>query len=329
MKFLSLFLSYFLALNPIWAQSGSGGSRQVSEAALHVHLVDDPGPAQPHTTSTKGYVLQVTSAAGTPVAGAAVALRLPEDGPTGRFANGLRAWVAYSDSAGIAQFPVIEWGDIPGEVPLRVTAARGASHAQFMIAQRIGVDAGSVSVVSVPLQGPASPAKNPPAVDTVVVAVAKPEPARMPEIQLPAPQSSATYKPLADVVPQKEPSQPLPDPTPVQQQPGTVFQPTDESVPSISRSGSSPAQDKPHPLAPKPPPAAKDGEPTVTITNSPTGAGGSESHKKLWLIVGIGGGAAAAALFGILAAHGGGAAGAGSGSTSGVTIGAPTITVGH
>ena len=155
MRFLSLLLCPMLALNPIWAQTNSAGSNQSNpESPLHVHVVDDPGPAPTQSTSAKGYVMQVTNASGAPVAGAAVALRLPEDGPTGRFTNGLRAWVAYSDPAGIARFPVIEWGESAGRVDIRVTAAKGSYHAGLVIPQQLGAEHPSVSVVSVPMQPP-------------------------------------------------------------------------------------------------------------------------------------------------------------------------------
>ena len=239
MRFLSLFLCSLIALNPIWAQSNpSVPAEPALDAPLHVHPVDGQ--------SSKGYLFQVTDGAGSPVPGAAVALRLPE-APTGSFANGLRSSVAYSDAAGIVSFPLIEWGQGAGQVQLKVSAAKGASHAALLIAQEVGVDKPSVRVVSVPVPAP-----------------------------------------LTDTVP------------------ATTS----------------------HTLRPNPPPPLKEAssEPAVMITNTTTGAGGSASQKKVWLAVGIGAGAAVAALLAVIASHGAGAAG---GSNSGVTIGAPTITVGH
>jgi hypothetical protein len=298
-----------MALNPIWAQSSSPvPADSAPDGALHIHVVDDPGPAQPQSTSVKGYVLQVTNTSGAPVAGAAVALRLPEDGPTGRFANGLRAWVAYSDPAGIARFPVIQWGETGGPVQVRVTAAKGVSHAGLMIAQRIGPDNGSVSVVSVPVEAALIP---------------KPAAPRAPELALQASEHGTVSKPLADAVPLSIASPNIVTPNPPA---------PDTPAPDLSRSGSSAPTDKAHALTPNPPPSTKQAgsEPTVTITNSPTGAGKMESHKKKWILIALGAGAGAAALLGVLAAHGGGGAGgAGSGSSSGVSVGTPTITVGH
>ena len=309
MRFLSLVLSSLIALNPIWAQSNSSvPTGSALDGPLHVHLVDGPGLAQPQTKSSKGFVFQVTDSAGSPVTGAAVALRLPEDGPNGSFASGLRAWVAYSDAAGIARFPVIEWGAQSGQAQLKISAAKGPSHTALMIEQQVGEDKTSVSV-SVPAQESAPVA---------------------PEV--------ATQIAGADQVVSK-PALPQQPPQVETRKPGSVFQPLADTAPidapviNVAHTGVSadPVATKRHTLSPMPPPPSKEAnnEPTVTITNSPTGAGGSESHKKMWLLLGLGGGAGAAALLAVLVSHGGGAAAAGSGSNSGVTIGAPTVTVGH
>jgi hypothetical protein len=331
MRFLALFLCSITAWQPIWASAEPGPT----DVELRVHLVDDPGPAQPHSASAKGYVVQITNAVGAPVVGAAVALRLPEYGATGRFANGLRAWVAYSDAAGIARFPVIQWNDTAGPVPIQVTAAKGSTHSGFIIAQRITADNGSISVVSVPIHNPDAAAANPPpAISAIVlgiprravlsfempqleiaqVAAAQRPPTPAPQILLDQPAPGIASQPLADIVPPTPPAQDTP-PLPM----------------NISQSGSSAPPEKPHTLKPEPPPPTKESssEPTVTITSSPTGAGGGESHKKMWVLIGIGAGAGAAAMLGILAAHSSGGAAAGTGSSTGVTVGTPTITLGH
>jgi hypothetical protein len=338
MRFLALFLCSLPALQPIWASA----EPDPTDGELRVHLVDDPGPAQPHSASAKGYIIQITNAAGAPVVGSAVALRLPEDGATGRFANGLRAWVAYSDAAGIVRFPVIQWSATPGPVQIQVTAAKGSTHSGLVIAQRINADNGSLSVVSVPIRNPDTTVANPPPTTsmtstistTSAITLGIPRRAvlyfQMPQLetaQVAAPQRPPTPTPqvaldqptldisqlLADIVPPSLPAQDTPLP-PM----------------NISHSGSSAPPEKPHTLKPEPPPPTKESssEPTVTITNSPTGAGG-ESHKKMWILIGIGAGAGAAAMLGIMAAHSSAGAAAGAGSSTGVTVGTPTITLGH
>ncbi len=335
MRFLTLLLCPLIALQPIWAHSDSPAADPADPAAnvvsLHLHLIDEPGPGQPHSASAKGYVVQVTDGAGAPVVGAAVALRLPDDGATGRFANGLRAWVAYSDTAGIARFPVIQWGDSSGPLELKVTAAKGANHSALIIAQRISADNGSLSVVSVPVRTNDAAAANTSAEihktapDKPENVVAKLPPPPLPPFALDNPTPSTVFQPMADIAP---PTEPKPtEPAKHDQQ--------DDAPPTpllnISKSGSSPAPEKPHTLKPEPPAPTKEAsaEPTVTITNSPTGAGSSESHKKMWILIAVGAGAGAAAMLGIMAAHSAGGAAGGGSSSSGVGIGAPTVTLGH
>jgi hypothetical protein len=318
MRFLSLLLSSLVALNPLWAQTGSAvpTASATADLPLRVQLVDDPGPSQPKTTSAKGFVLQVTNSNGSPVSGAAVALSLPEDGTTGRFSNGLRAWVAYSDNAGIARFPSIQWGEAPGDIQLKVTAAKGTSHAALLIGQRVSMqDTTSLSVVSVPMKAAPAP--------SVILS--------LPEIR-----SRFSPKPLTvdqasvEAAAVKKPAlPPLPAENAATPQPGSVFKPLADVPPmNASNTGATAPKEKSHALTPDPPPPVKQSpsEPTVTITN--TGAGGSESHKKTWIIVGIAAGAGAAAMLAVMG-HSSGAAAAGAGSSSGVTVGSPTITIGH
>lgn len=291
MRILSLLLCPLVILNPLWAQSNATASADPTpEPTLHVHVVDDPGQVQTQTTSAKGYVLQVTDFSGAPVAGAAVALRLPEGGPTGLFENGLRAWVAYSDAAGVAHFPVIRWGDHTGPVELRVTVAKGTFHTGLIIPQQI--DAGnpvSVSVVSVPIRAPSmgSPA------------VRKPASLAPPEVAVNMPQPDQVSQALADVIP------------------------ADVTPPNISHSGVSPANGKPRKLTPN---LSQPSEPAVSVTNYDTGASGShDSHKKLWILLAVGAGAGAGAMM-ALKGH---SSGTSTTSTSGVSVGTPTISLGH
>jgi hypothetical protein len=308
MKFLCLLLCPLIALNQVWAQTNTTGSKNSgAEAALHVRVVDEPGPVPTQSTPGKGYVVQVTNSAGAPVSGAAVALRLPEEGPTGRFSNGLRAWVAYTDAAGIARFPAIEWGDHAGVAELRLTAAKGSSHSGVMVAQQIGPENPTVSVVAVPME-------------TAPSVVPKPAAPRLPELALETPTPGGGSKPLADTV--------APPPSTMDLSGIAVLAANAPSM-NVSRTGTSAPTAKAHSLTPNPPQAASSAPPQVTITNSPTGAGGAthESHKKLWVLVAVGTGAGLASLLALRGHLGGG--GGGGASSAGVTVGAPTITVSH
>ena len=274
---LSLLLSLYLTLNPLWAQTSLPGTTQSGlPSPLQLHVVDDPGPALANSTAAKGYIIQVSDSSGSPLSGAAVAVRLPEENPTGRFGDGLRAWVAYTNSAGIATFPVIRWHESAGFVELRVTAAKGSMHAGLVIQQQIRVDhpapavAATLTPVLVPHSAPsAAPVLSPAIVPPTNLRIVPPPLAK---ISLPEPEPAAVATPLADVVPP-----PL--------------------SPSLSKSGAAAPK---LPLSPNPPPPAQAQDKTVSIVNLKTGAGGSSHGGKKWLIIAaVGTGAGVGILMGL------------------------------
>jgi hypothetical protein len=253
-----------------------------------MHVVDAPGPALASSTSAKGYIVQVSDSSGVPVAGAAVSLRLPEDSPTGRFAGDLRAWVTYTDSAGVARFPAIRWGENPGFVELRATAAKGNAHAGLLIQQQVKAD------------GPAQAAAPVVPQTTIVIApVTVPQPPAAPRIAEPIPQPATVFEPIGDIAP----------------------------PPTAAKSGAAAPKQA---LKPNPPPpqVAAAPEKIVSIVNLKTGAGGSSgrSNKKWIILAAVGTGAGVGALL-ALKGH------AGSGTTTspstGISIGTPTVSVGH
>jgi hypothetical protein len=168
MRFFALLLTALTAVNPVWTQTNAGGRPGEADPPpeLRVRVVDDPGPARPNSTSIRAYAAQVTDSLGGPVADAAVSLRLPDEGPTGHFEGGLRAWVVYTDQAGLARFPVIQWEGGVGLSELRVTAAKGSAHAGFLVEERVGTEISSsvppptVSIVRV-LPGAIPPTPTP------------------------------------------------------------------------------------------------------------------------------------------------------------------------
>ena len=288
---LSLFLTPCIALSPVWAQSHSAGPAEHNPVPpLQMHVVDEPGPALANSTSAKGYIVQVSDSSGIPVAGAAVALRLPEENPTGRFAGDLRAWVAYTDSAGVARFPTIRWGENPGFVELRATAAKGSVHAGLLIQQQVKGDHPTLAAAPIPQP-------------TVVVAPAP----------VPVPQLLAAPR-ILETAPQ----------------PGTIFEPMGDIAPppTAAKSGAAAPKQVLKPNPPLPPQAAPTPEKTVSIINLKTGAGGSggRSNKKWLIIAAVGTGAGVGAL---LALKGHASSGTTTSATSGISIGTPTISVGH
>lgn len=78
-------------------------------------------------------IIVVEDSTGAPIPQAAVSFRLPEQGPTGLFTNGLRSEIAITDSAGRATLAPVQWGDALGTVPLRVTAAKGQLRAGVIL----------------------------------------------------------------------------------------------------------------------------------------------------------------------------------------------------
>jgi hypothetical protein len=281
MRFLAVLLAALTAVNPVWAQAKA--SYQQSEAGpqptLRVRVVDDPGLTLPNSTSLKGYAIQVTDSSGAPIADAAVALRLPEEGATGHFGEGLRAWVAYTDPAGLARFPIIQWEGSVGLAELRLTAAKGATHAGLLVQQQVGSEKLRSLVLPATATAKAPPVALPPA----------------PEIAIETPQPSPA---LADTLPM-----------PTSNSGATIPK---ESEHTLTPDLSSTVQT--HASAP---------EPTVSITSSGSGAG--HGGRKKWLIIAAVGAAAGVGAVLALKGHAGGA----TTSSSGVSIGTPTISVSH
>jgi hypothetical protein len=87
------------------------------------------------TRASRPLLVEVSDETGRPVGGAAVSFRLPETGPSGVFANGLRTDIAVTSADGRAAPGGIRWGDEPGVVEIRVTAARGESRAGLIVEQ--------------------------------------------------------------------------------------------------------------------------------------------------------------------------------------------------
>jgi hypothetical protein len=257
---------------------------------LRVRVVDDPEPALPNSVALKGYAIQVTDSAGAPVGDVAVALRLPDEGATGHFGAGhfgtpLRAWVIYTDAAGIARFPVIQWEGSVGLAELRVTAAKGTVHAGLLVEEQVGSGT-AASVV-------------PPAVPVAKVAT-------VPKVALPPVPEISLETP--------KPSQALADTLPMPSSRTSAKLPKDIGKPV----GTDSALSAPT-LAPTP-------EPAVSISNSGTGAGSQGSNRKKWLVIAAIGAAAGIGGFLALSGHGGAASKT---TSTGVTIGTPTISVSH
>lgn len=165
--FLSLLLIPTLVVLPLSGQTlvASSDSGVVSAPAsssdnsdLQIHLVAGMAKqAKVSSTTNAGVIVAVTNASGAAVPDAAVALRMPDSGPTATFADGSHAAVAYTDAAGQAHFPAVRWNEIPGVVVMRVTATKGTSHAAILLDETLTSEATTV------VQLPSSANPNPPA----------------------------------------------------------------------------------------------------------------------------------------------------------------------
>ena len=137
---------------------------------------------------------------------------------------------------------------------------------------------------------------------TVVVpfetAMPKPEPPPAPVINVQTPQPGAIFPQMADVIPVTIAKSGASATRPTKQQQGA--------------SNSSRETTK---------------EPVVSISNSPTGAGGGRDNRKKWMIIAAVG--AGVGIGAVLALNGHGGSSNTAPNPTGVTIGSPTISVGH
>ena len=101
-----------------------------STVILQIRILEGEGGVHAAgTRSIRPLSVQITDETGKPVAGAAVSFRLPEQGASGIFGNGLRSELVTSNSEGRAVAWGIEWGKVAGPIEMRITAAKGEARA--------------------------------------------------------------------------------------------------------------------------------------------------------------------------------------------------------
>jgi hypothetical protein len=150
-RFVSLLLTPILIVGPLSAQTPTVSpalpSNAVRSEALQLRLVEGESTAVPAgSRAVTGFLLEVVDSNGTAVADAALVFRLPDADPTGTFADGSHAAVAYTDTTGRANIAGIQWSATPGVVAIRVTASRGTAHAGILIQQTLApVSMGAVA----------------------------------------------------------------------------------------------------------------------------------------------------------------------------------------
>ena len=115
-------------LGSIWLAWALAAPAQV--AILQIQVVEGEGAVhQPGSHSSRPLTVDVTDETGKPVAGAAVSFHLPEEGPGGTFASGLRTDVATTDSRGRATIHTFQANRNPGRFQIRIVASKEQARA--------------------------------------------------------------------------------------------------------------------------------------------------------------------------------------------------------
>lgn len=107
-------------------------------AILQIQIIEGEGGVYaPGARSARLLTLEVTDETGRPVSGAAVTFRLPENGPSGTFANGMRTNVATTDERGRVSLRGLQFNRTPGKLEMRIIASKEQAHAGIVSFQYI------------------------------------------------------------------------------------------------------------------------------------------------------------------------------------------------
>lgn len=107
-------------------------------ATLQIKIMEgDAVIHAPGSRSTQPLAVRITDEDGQAVSGATVSFRLPDEGPGGLFANGLRTEIAISDANGRATARRMQLNQTPGDFQIRITAAKEQARAGTLLPQSI------------------------------------------------------------------------------------------------------------------------------------------------------------------------------------------------
>jgi hypothetical protein len=99
-------------------------------AILQIRVIEGEGAVHaPGSRSTRPLTVEVTDETGKPVEGAAVSFHLPDNGPGGVFANGMRTDVAVTDSHGHASVHGLQWNRDSGRFMILIVASKEQARA--------------------------------------------------------------------------------------------------------------------------------------------------------------------------------------------------------
>lgn len=115
-----------------------GASPAAEAAILQIRVLEGDGAVNPAgARSPRPITVQVTDETGRPVEGASVSFRLPDEGPGGTFASGMRSEVAVTGADGKASVWGIVWNRAPGPLQVRITAVKGQARAGVIVPQHV------------------------------------------------------------------------------------------------------------------------------------------------------------------------------------------------
>lgn len=115
-----------------------GCAAQPLDAAVIVQLrvVEGEGAIYPTgSRAARGITVQVTDETGSPVSGASVSFRLPDQGPSGTFNGGLRTEVVTTQADGRASIWGMQWNKTAGPFEIRITAMKDQARAGIVSSQ--------------------------------------------------------------------------------------------------------------------------------------------------------------------------------------------------
>ncbi len=99
-------------------------------AILQIRVLEGDGAIHAlGSRSSRPLSVQVADETGRPVSGAAVSFRLPDEGPGGAFASGMRTEVVVTGADGRASVWGIQWNRAAGPFQVRITTVKGPSRA--------------------------------------------------------------------------------------------------------------------------------------------------------------------------------------------------------
>ncbi len=116
-------------------------------AILQIKVVEGEGSVHiAGTRATRPFTIEVADETGRPVTGAAVTFHLPDEGPGGVFASGLRTETATTDAHGRASLRGMRWNRAAGPFQIRMTVAKDGARAGMVSVQYLSDAAAQAGV---------------------------------------------------------------------------------------------------------------------------------------------------------------------------------------